>query len=64
MFCKHACKRLFIRLLSVFGYSLIRYSYQTIKYTCMDVVSVPFFVAVASVPGRQVASLNIWNGCA
>ena len=24
----------------------------------------PFFVWFASVPGRQVARLNIWNGCA
>ena len=24
----------------------------------------PFFVGFASVPGRQVARLNIWNGCA
>lgn len=30
----------------------------------MDVVSVLFFVWFASVPGRQVARLNIWNGCA
>nr|DAG28775.1 MAG TPA: hypothetical protein [Caudoviricetes sp.] len=24
----------------------------------------PFFVGFASVPGRQVARLNAWNGCA
>lgn len=30
----------------------------------MDVVNVLFFVVFASVPGRQVARLNIWNGCA
>ena len=30
----------------------------------MDVVSVLFFVVVASAPGRQVTRLNIWNGCA
>ena len=30
----------------------------------MDVVNVLFFVGFASVPGRQVARLNIWNGCA
>ena len=30
----------------------------------MDVVNVLFFVGFASVPGRQVARLNAWNGCA
>ena len=30
----------------------------------MDVVSVLFFVWFASVPGRQEARLNTWNGCA
>lgn len=30
----------------------------------MYVVNVLFFVGFASVPGRQVARLNIWNGCA
>lgn len=30
----------------------------------MDVENVLFFVGFASVPGRQVARLNAWNGCA
>lgn len=47
LFCKGACKRLFIRLSLVFAFGLIRYSYRTSNiYTCMDVVNVLFLVGL------------------
>ena len=53
LFCKHACKRLFIRLLSVFGYSLIRYSYQTYKIYMCGRFDRPFFGWLAPDHWRQ-----------
>nr|DAU40509.1 MAG TPA: hypothetical protein [Caudoviricetes sp.] len=60
---KRARKRLFIRLLSVFGSSLIRYSYQTNNIYMYGRCGRPFFVGVASVPGRQWTYWSVWSWC-
>lgn len=64
LFCKHACKRLFKRLSRVFALSLIRYSYQTIIYTCVDVVDVLFLCGLLELQEDKRHVKNIWNGCA